>query len=494
MKTSTAFIAALLACLSVAAAEKPNIVYMLADDLGYGDVQCLNPQRGKIATPNIDRLASQGMTFTDAHSGSSVCTPTRYGVLTGRYAWRTRLQQGVLRFGAPLIDEDRLTVAGFLQQQGYHTAGLGKWHLGFKYEWPANEPDRSKVSILDVANVLPKGAKIIDGPITRGFDSYYWFKLYGRGKRPRTWAMIEDDVMTERIPEAALLPELTARGVQYIKEKGEKARAGGKPFFLYWAPPVPHFPIAPSKEWQGRSHLTPYCDYVMQLDWSVGELLNALDSAGVTENTLVIFTSDNGCSSHSADVAKLTGLGHFPSAQFRGYKADIWDGGHRIPFIARWPGMIKPGTQSDQLTCLTDLLATCADIVGAELPSNAAEDSFSILPVLTGEGACARTDIVHHSIYGKFAIRKGPWKLAFCPGSGGWSNPRDDVAARKGLPPIQLYNLAAGVGEKRNVKGQHGDVVRQLTTLLKQHVAEGRSTPGPKQQNDVAVDIFKKNK
>ncbi|MCF7675445.1 MAG: arylsulfatase [Akkermansiaceae bacterium] len=334
-------IALTLLCLTgsqVYAADisKPNIVYILADDLGYGDVHCLNPQRGKIKTPNLDRIAKQGMTFTDAHAGASVCTPTRYGILTGRYAWRTRLQNGVLgNYDEPLIATDRLTLPAMLKQQDYHSACIGKWHLGFTIEGDRN---KKVAKGAGKGTGAPLGSRTANGPTTRGFDSFYGFHHARMMK-----SVFENDRVTRIIEPVDMLPALTRRASTYI---GERAKTS-QPFFLYFALNSPHTPIMPSKEWQGKSGLGDYGDFVMETDWAVGEVLAALDQAGIAENTLVVFASDNGCSP-AAKVDKLEDQGHFPSAQFRGYKADIWDGGHRTPFLVRWTGHVKPGPTSDQ--------------------------------------------------------------------------------------------------------------------------------------------------
>jgi arylsulfatase A-like enzyme len=494
---------ALWPCAPLRAAEplRPNIVYILCDDLGYGDVHALNPQRGKIATPNLDRLAAQSMVFTDAHSGSSVCTPTRYGILTGRYCWRTRLQAHVLDGTSPhLIDPGRLTVATLLRRHGYATACIGKWHLGMDWPRKPRVADREKAGQGgDIDYTKP----ITNGPNAAGFD--YYFGISGSADMP-PYTFIENDRVTVvptvektwiRKGAAAadfevddLLPTLTRKAVAYVGERARGAKQG-EPFFLYLALNSPHTPILPSKEWRGRSGLNAYADFVMQTDAAVGELLAALEKQGLTENTLVIFTSDNGCSP-AAGIVELERKGHFPSAVYRGYKADIWDGGHRIPFLACWPGKIKPGSQSAQLICLTDLMATCADLLGEKLPDNAAEDSVSILPALCGgDKAPLREAVVHHSINGRFAIRQGQWKLEFCPGSGGWGQPSDAKAAAEGLTSVQLYDMTRDVGEQRNVCQEHPETVKRLTRLLEQHLATGRSTPGRPQKNDVPVDIWK---
>lgn len=458
---------------------KPNILYILADDLGYGDVHCLNPQRGKIATPHLDRLAAQGMTFTDAHSGSSVCTPTRYGLLTGRYAWRTRLQSGVLDGGndEPLIAADRLTVAGFLKQQGYSTACIGKWHLGFQSDVDSKKgKDRSG---------LPVGARIIGGPTTRGFDRYF-----GCSNARTMTSLIEDDRVIEHIETIDMLPRLGARAVSHLAACAKS----GAPFFLYLPLTSPHTPVVPSAAWKGKSGLGDYADFVMQTDAIVGEVLAALEQHGLAKNTLVFFTSDNGCSP-AAKTAQLEKSGHFASAGFRGYKADIWEGGHRVPFFVRWPGKVAAGSKSAKTICHTDFLATCAAILDAKLPDNAAEDSVSLLPALLGkDNAPLHDHVVHHSISGRFAIRQGNWKLALCPGSGGWGKPGDADAAKQGLPAVQLYDLSADPAETINLHDKHPEVVQRLTKLLNDIIANGRSTTGAAQKNDVPIVVNKPNR
>jgi len=489
---------ALLAVLPLKAVEqKPNIVYILADDLGYGDVHCLNPQRGRIATPHLDQLAKDGKTFTDAHSGASVCTPTRYGLLTGRYAWRTRLQAGVLdgTDDPPLIAADRLTVATFLKQQGYCTAVIGKWHLGFASEPPAgtNVPDREAAKLLKKQGGkkaspgglgLPVGSRIIEGPITRGFD-YFW----GCSNARTMSGLIENDRVIENIQPMEMLPKLSQRAVDYILQQADSAKSG-KPFFLYLPLTSPHAPIVPSREWQGKSGLGDYGDFVMQTDAVVGDVMAALEKSALADNTLVIFTSDNGCSP-SADVTGLEKQGHFPSAGFRGYKADIWDGGHRVPFLVRWPGKVKAATQSAQVICHTDFIATCADLLDLPLPGSI-PDSVSILPALTErDEKPLREAIVHHSIHGMFSIRQENWKLELCPGSGGWGKPGDGDAQALSLPPVQLYDMKSDPAETKNVQAGHPDIVAKLTALLEKYVNDGRSTPGSQQANDAPINLFK---
>jgi arylsulfatase A-like enzyme len=477
---------------SAAPAPRPSIVYLLADDLGYGDVSALNPARGKIKTPHLDRLAAQGMTFTDAHSGSSVCTPTRYGLLTGRYAWRTRLQRGVLdgTDDPPLIAEKTLTVPALLRQHGYATAAIGKWHLGFLSERPAtataaapeNSAPPAKKKAMGNAG-LPVGAHIVGGPTTRGFD-YFW----GCSNARTMSGLIENDRVIENLPPIEMLPRLERQAVNYIADRA--AAKAGQPFFLYVPLTSPHTPILPTPEWQGKSGLGAYGDFTLQTDAVVGNILAALDAHGLAENTLVIFTADNGCSPQ-ADTPALEKQGHFASGPLRGYKADIWEGGHRVPFFARWPGRIAPGSRSDQVICHTDLMATCAALLGAPLPADAGVDSVSFLPALLGTAhGPGRTSIVHHSIDGRFAIRAGDWKLVFAPGSGGWSAPRDAAARQSGLPELQLYDLGRDLAEAKNLHAENPAIVARLTALLQSQIADGRSTPGPRQANDVAVTLI----
>lgn len=478
----------LLAVQFAFAQERPNIIYILCDDLGYGDVRFLNPDKGKILTPEIDALARQGMTFTDAHSGSAVCTPTRYGILTGRYAWRSRLQEGVLRAGNefdPLIADDQFTVPQMLKEVGYTTAAMGKWHLGFRYLDENGEQVEAYngKKLLDI----PIGSTIPDGPITRGFDTYIGFHHSASMK-----TVIKDNKVIDHMPPIQMLQFLGDHATAYIEEKAE----GEQAFFLYLALNSPHSPVVPSAPWQGKSGMSPYADFVMETDHVVGRVIKALQENGIAENTLVFFTSDNGCSFPAAKGQQLEQeFGHYPSANFRGAKSDIWEGGHRIPFIASWPGTIKANSQSDELICLTNLMATSAELTGASLTETDGEDSFSILPILMNPKAKSEHKaVVHHSINGKFSIRKGKWKLELTPGSGGWSAPTDGKARESGLPEVQLYNMKKDAEETTNLGDKYPKVVRKLTAELNKIVENGRSTPGTILQNDVPVDIYKKAK
>ncbi len=472
---------------------KPNLVFVLADDLGYGDVHCLNPGGGKIATPNLDRLAAQGMTFTDAHSGSSVCTPTRYGIMTGRYAWRTRLKSGVLGgFSPPLLEAGRLTVPALLRQHGYHTACVGKWHLGMT--WPRKDGgsyddtiqgDAKDKAAMDAGNWT---APIGNGPTACGFDSY--FGISASLDMPPFVFIRDDRVLAvpttekkwiRRGPAAAdfeavdVLPALTAEAVAYIGARAAAAKAG-TPFFLYLALSAPHTPVVPSEGWKGRSGLGDYADFVMQTDAAVGQVLAALEAQGLANDTLVLFTSDNGFAPAADPDGRLRAQGHVPSAEFRGLKSDIWEGGHRVPFFARWPGHVKAGVTCDRLICLTDLMATCAELLGAALPEDAGEDSVSFLGALLETAAPApREAVVHHSISGRFAIRQGRWKLILCPGSGGWGTPTDPEAEKSSLPAVQLYDLETDRAETKNLSAEKPEEVARLRALLEKYIAEGRS-------------------
>lgn len=482
----------ILAPVQGAEPRRPNIVFILADDLGYGDIRCLNPEHGKIPTPHVDRLATQGMTFTDAHSGSSLCTPTRYGILTGRYAWRTRLQSGVLApYDAPLIAPDRLTVPGLLAKNGYRTACVGKWHLG--WQWPR----AGTKFIFD--------HPIAEGPTTRGFHHYFGtdvpnYPPYGFLEndrlvaQPTAWCLPDAKLflgypgpMVPGWQFDQILPTLTAKAVEYV---GRHA-ADEQPFFLYFALTSPHEPIAPSAQFRGKSRISPVADFIMETDWAVGQVMEALEKHGLANNTLLIFTADNGHCPYTG-LKPFLDAGHWVSQRFRGFKSDIWEGGHRIPFIARWPGQVKAGSTCGQLICLTDLMASCADLLAAKLPDNAGEDSISILPALRGSPAGPHHGaVVHHSGNGRFSLRQGKWKLELCPGSGGWSQPSDAQAIKNGLPSVQLYDMSQDDTERVNVEEKHPEVVERLVRLLEEYVAEGRSTPGAPQKNDVRVDMWK---
>lgn len=392
--------------------------------------------------------------------------------MTGRYSWRTRLQKGVVTGFAPsLIAKDRMTVAGFLQQNGYATAAVGKWHLDFEYLNPETEEKYTQQK----HKTPPIGAKIPDGPIHRGFYYYHGFH-HARNME----AVIEDDKVIEHDRVENMLPRLTRKSVEYIDSRKGKE----EPFFLYIPLGSPHTPIVPTEEWIGKSGLGKYGDFVMQTDNVVGEVSKALQRNGFTDNTLVIFTSDNGCSK-AAGIPALAAQGHKVSAHLRGSKADIWDGGHRIPFIVKWPGKVEPGSTSDQLICLTDLFATTADILNQDLPKGTCEDSVSFLPALSGNPiVSSREGVIHHSYSGHFAYRSGKWKLLLAKASGGWTSPKENQAP-KGSPKGQLYDMEADVGEKNNLYTSNPELVAELLAKFTKDVKQGRSTKGPKSKNDV---------
>ena len=482
--------------------ELPNIIVVLADDLGYGDLS-IYVQDNKIKTPNLDQMAREGLRFTDAHTPASVCTPTRYGLLTGRYNWRTSLKQGVLTGKSKaLIPTKRTTIASLLKRKSYQTAFIGKWHLG--WDWALKnkelEADGEGWNPEDFKN-LDFSKPIKNGPNTLGFD--YSFGHSG-SLDMAPYVYVENDMPTA-LPNTVTVnngvyswwregptapdfihdevtPNFFKRGIKYIKNHAGKER----PFFLYLALPSPHTPILPTKEWQGKSQLNPYGDFTMMIDNYMGKLLKTIDELKIKDNTLVIFTSDNGCSP-AAKIDEMQQKGHFPSGQYRGHKADIFEGGHRVPFIVQWPNKIAKATTSDDTICLTDLMATFADISSIELKDNEAEDSYSLLSIFEqkNNSSSLREATVHHSINGSFALRKGEWKLIMAPGSGGWSSPTPQEIKRiSNLPPIQLYNLKKDPGETKNLEGQFPEKVLELQELLYHYIVNGRSTQGVHQKND----------
>ncbi len=469
---------------------KPNIVYILVDDMGYGDLSCFN-EESKIRTPRLDEMARQGMIFRDAHASSAVCTPSRYSILTGRYNWRSVLKEGVLfGYDGPIIEKNRMTAASFLKGHDYHTACLGKWHLG--WDW-ARKKDPTPREDIDFSE------SIKNGPTSVGFDYFFGIGasldmppyVYVENDRPTAlpdqfttgsegMAFWREGAIAADFRHREVLPKLTEKVLQYIDEQTKSDR----PFFVYFPLPAPHTPILPLKEFQGKSGLNAYGDFCLQVDDVVGQIMDNLEKNDIADNTILIFTSDNGCSP-MADFETLVKAGHHPSFVFRGHKADIYEGGHRIPLIVRWPQKIKPDTHSDETVCLSDFLATCADILGHQLPPDAGEDSVSNLSIWTGEKAAAplREATVHASIDGSFSIRQGRWKLEMCAGSGGWSYPKPGRECL-GFPPVQLYDLEADIGERKNVSKEYPDIVKKLTSLLTKYVKKGRSTPGASQENE----------
>jgi len=460
--------------------DLPNIVLIMADDLGYGDLGCYNRQ-SKIPTPNLNRLATQSIRFTDAHTPSAVCTPTRYGLLTGRYCWRSRLKRGVLwGYSRSLIDQKRMTIASLLKRRGYGTGCVGKWHLGLGNQ---EKTDYSR--------------PLHPGPVDLGFDYFFGIPasldmqpyLYVENDRPVTppsgtiagsrqrrqggGGFWRGGPISPGFRHIDVLPTITGKAVGFIETQAKKHP--GRPFFLYFPLTAPHTPWMPTKEFQGRSEAGSYGDFVAQVDAMIGRVIKTLDRLKLRKNTLLIVTSDNGAHWTPADIRKY---GHRADGPLRGQKADIWDGGHRVPFLVRWPGKIKPGTVSHETICLTDVLATCAAVVGQRLPDNAGEDSYNILPVLLGEkrNGPIRPATVHHSLSGKFAIRVGNWKLITSRGSGGFSAPRN-IKPKPGEPKGQLYNLSNDLAETQNLYQKHPEIVGRLSALLQRYQSEGHSRP-----------------
>ena len=482
----------------LSAAEQPNIIYILADDMGYGDVAANNPNC-KFPTPFLDQLAEGGMRFSDAHTNSSVCTPTRYGILTGRYSWRTRLKGGVLDGAAgPLIASDRTTVATFLKKQGYNTACVGKWHLGMS--WPTKDgkkPVRSRGDNIDFTQPIE------NGPNDVGFDYFYGISAslnmpphaYIKNRmidgKDLVFAKDSKDIkalglvrakegwVSKSFKQDRVLRTFAEKSVAWIKKQKK-----GKPFFLYIPLNSPHSPIVPQAKFKDKSGINPHADFCMETDWAVGEIMKAVDEMEFSKNTLFVFTADNG-TSPAAKYEHLQAAGQYPSHIYRGLKGSLWEGGHRVPFIVRWPKVVKAGSVNDQLICVTDLLATVSEITQVDLAPDEGEDSVSFLASLTNgeENDSVRGGVVHHSDSGIFSIRKGKWKLIF-DGRGGTrrENPKD--RAYRQTAPIQLYDMDEDSVESTNLQEEYPEVVNQLKRLLADFVNRGRSTDGEAQKND----------
>ena len=450
----------------------PNIIFVMADDMGYGDLQSYNPE-SKIKTPHLARLAKEGRRFTDAHAPAAVCVPTRYGLMTGRYPFRMNRGRG------PLLEPKRPTLPSVLKQAGYQTAMIGKWHLGVEHE---KNPSADQ--------------QLGGGPIDHGFDHfygipasldippYYWIyddrpvappsEKIGDNNTPG-WTRIQGAFwraggIAPDYKHIDVLPIIRDRSADYI----QTAAKSNNPFFLYVALPAPHTPWLPTKRFEGKTQVSDYGDFVLMVDDLVGRLLGALDKTKQTEETLFIFTSDNGPVWYSQDVEKYS---HSSVGPLRGMKGDAWEGGHRMPFIARWPGRIPAGSQSAEVICHTDMIATAAAITNQNLPANAGEDSYNLLPALTGKrGKTIREATVHQSSRRYLAIRQGNWKLIPGLGSGGFSKP-STVKPKKGEPAGQLYNLKNDLGEENNLYAKHPKIVKRLTTLLEKYKSGNRSTP-----------------
>jgi arylsulfatase A len=476
------------------AAEKPNILLLYADDLGYGDLGCYNPD-SKIPTPHLDQLAAQGMRFTDAHSSSGICTPSRYAMLTGRHHWRDF--HGIVNaFGKSVFKPERLTLPEMLQARGYQTACIGKWHLGWDWDAirkPGTKPNGIKPDDFDWSKPIP------DGPLAHGFDHYFgdtvinfppycWIEDDKVLKAPDTmmdtarWKAIKEGAWECR-PGPMLtgwdpyqnIPETTRRGVEYIRSKKDSE----KPFFLYFAYPSPHAPIIPNDEFDGKSKAGPFGDFVVETDHSIGQLLKALEDSGQAGNTIVIFSADNGPEKYA--YARDGKFGHWSSGPLRGLKRDIYEGGHRVPTIIKWPGVAKAGAVSDALVSQIDLMATLAAALGHELPANAAEDSHNLLPLLKGEVESVRTTHIHNTNPKGYAIRHGDWLLVDAA-SGYVSGANREWEVRHGYKPgakgpVELYNLKTDIAQKHNLAAQHPERIAELQALLEKIRGQGHSAP-----------------
>ncbi len=469
----------------------PNIIWIMADDMGYGDVGIYNPD-SKIPTPNMDRLAAEGMRFNDAHSSSAVCTPSRYSVLTGRYCWRTRLKRGVNGgFSLPLIDPARTTAASLLKRYGYTTAAIGKWHVGMEWQPLEGHEKAFNPEHWEDEGHVDYTKPIIGGPRALGFD--YFFGIAGSLDMP-PYCFIENDhvvgvpsvekspynpqqrrgPMTPGWRDEDCDPTFTEKAVGFIES--HITENPDQPFFLYMTPAAPHRPCMPPDFAKGKSQAGPRGDMVWLVDWIVGQVMETVERLGKTENTLIMVTSDNGA--RPSDVDGLT-HGHKSCGELRGYKGDIWEGGHREPFIVRWPAVIERNTVCDETICLADFLATCAAIVSDPLPNHAAEDSFNLLPLLEAESGAAgtRSAIVHHSLDGMFSVRQGRWKLILGLGSGGFSSPQRGYAAFADAPQGQLYDMIEDWREEHNLWNERPEIVNKLTALLEDYRRSGRSMP-----------------
>jgi len=436
---------------AAAATTKPNIIFVLFDDMGYGQPQSYNA-KSALRTPNLDKLATQGMHFTDAHTAAAVCTPTRYGVMTGRYPSRIG-QFGVLTtFSKPIIPPGRPTVASLLKQQGYATACIGKWHLGM--DWVDDKPGSEKE--------VPIGAKMTGGPNALGFDYFYGF-THARN----IGTIVEQDHVVAHVEPVENQPLMLKKAVEWLDQ-----RKTDEPFFLYYPLGIPHEPIVPSDEFAGKSGAQDvvkkdpkYGDWLCEGDAFLGKILEALERNHLADNTLIIATSDNGAE-------------HRAYEPLRESKRSIYEGGHRVPFIVRWPGKVKAGSVNDHTICLNDLMATTAEITGSKIPDNAGEDSVSLIPELLGTATNGtREATVHQSDSGDLAIRQGPWKLIF-----------------KKNDSRELYNLQTDLSETKDVLAANGEVATRMMALMQGYIANGRSTPGIAQKNDFDLSVTGENK
>lgn len=498
-----------LSCLafsgSSSIAKQPNVLILYADDLGFGDLSCYN-SKSKIPTPHLDQLAKEGMRFTDGHSSSGICTPSRYALLTGRHHWRDF--HGIVNaFGGSVFKPERLTMPEMLKEKGYDTAVIGKWHLG--WDWEALKKPEAKPTEVTQWNRKKKqwgpeafdwSKPIPDGPLAHGFDYYFGDTVINFP--PYCW--IENDKVVSP-PDAIMdtsklkpikegnwefrpgpmitgwdpyenIPTTTKRGVEYIKAQAKSE----EPFFLYFAYPAPHAPIIPNDKFDGKSKAGPYGDLVYETDDSIGQLLKALKDSGQAGNTIVIFTADNGPEHYA--YARDQKFGHWSAYPLRGLKRDIYEGGHHVPFIVKYPGVIKPGTLNNSLVSQIDLMATIASVVGFELPKkNAAEDSHDLMPLLRGEVKSVRSTHIHNTSSGRYAIRDGDWVLVDT--KSGYVSRRDKNWEKKhGYPEkenaeAKLFNLKEDIGQRNDLAARHPGKVKEMQALLKKIREQGHSAP-----------------
>jgi arylsulfatase A-like enzyme len=498
-----------LVCGHALAATKPHVLLILADDLGYGDVRCYN-EKAKVPTPNIDRLAREGLRFTDAHSPATVCTPSRYSLMTGQMAFRVPNGGTVFQGagGPSLIAPGRLTLAGMLRQEGYSTAAVGKWHVGLTFREKAGEPIH-RGGLADVGRI-DFTRRIEGGPLEHGFE-----RFFGTACCPTTdwiYAFIDGDripvppsapIDKSKLPKHPYANDCRAGFIAPDFQMGEvdliflkKSRefmeehmrsSPEKPFFLYHATQAVHLPSFAAPEFQNKTKAGPHGDFIGELDHIVGELMKELEKLGIADKTLVLLSSDNGPETTSV-VHMRADHDHDGARPWRGMKRDAWEGGHRVPLIVRWPGHVQGGSSSDQLASLTDVMATLAAITGAELPSDAAEDSFNLLPVLEGKAtAPIRPYLLTQAFGGQrtLSIRSGNWKYIDHRGSGG-NNYGSAELKRFALPeaeteaPGQLYDLASDPGETTNLYFKRPEIAAELKALLEKSKSEGRSVESRK--------------
>ncbi len=519
----------LVAAVTQAGAARPNIVFILADDLGYGDVESFGADRCRIDTPHFDRLAKEGLRFTNAHAAASVCVPSRVALMTGRYPLRFGPPQrgGPWGFLGLQLPKDEFTVARMLQGAGYRTAVVGKWHLGT--EMPTKDGGVQGLTNVDYTKPL------LTGPGRYGFDESFILpgsldmypyvfvrnhEFVGKVTAKKGWSAFNRvGPAAEDFEDWKVLDTFSTESERFIRSAAKDAR-DGKPFFLYLALTAPHTPTSPSPRFQGKSKLGIYGDFVMEVDHCVGRVLAALDGHGLADSTLVFAASDHGPALYAgrrkpatfAQLRELERDGHYSSGPYRGYKFSIWEGAFRVPFVARWPGKISPGTSCDELVGLQDFLATAAEIAGAKLSKEEAPDSVSLVPLLESPDAKGARDSLILQGAPALAFQSGPWKLTLCPGSGCagryGNSPKSADAWRAAVessgtrprsrrdleqaPFVQLFRLDEDPGETRNLAAEHPAKVSELLTRMRDQIAKGRSTPGPQIANDrESVQVFR---